>query len=89
MALFQQWLSVAGLMADFYGVILLTREWPFIFGRGFRRFVERVGKRDARIALELQNKYAKIVADQSREKRRWLQWPYNLGKWGTKAKITL
>lgn len=86
MASIQQWLTVGGLIMDFYGVLLLTRELPFIFGRGLRRFTTRVGKRNLNKAILLQQRHAKIVVDQEKEKRRWLQWPYNMGKWGLRCR---
>lgn len=77
MALAQQWIGVIGLMADFYGVLLLTREFPLIFGRGFRGFVSLVGKRHLKVATKIRHRYEVVAARKAKSHAVW-HWLYDL-----------
>ncbi|MHA6642297.1 hypothetical protein [Mesorhizobium sp. A623] len=78
MHLVQQWANVIGLCAGFWGVLLLTKEWPFIFGRGLRRFVGRIGTRNVNVAKIIQTKYQHTYAERATQKHRWYLWLYDL-----------
>lgn len=86
MQLVQQWASLIGLVMDFGGVLLLTREWPFIFGRGLRRFGNLAANRHLRMATKLQAQFAKATNRRRREPRRWLHWCYDFTIWGLRRR---
>lgn len=77
MSLVQQWAIVIGLCVGFYGVLLLTREWPFIFGRGLRSFTVRINRRNVKVAKEIQIKYQRACAERGKQKHIWNIWLYD------------
>lgn len=78
MSLVQQWANVIGLCAGFWGVLLLTKEWPFIYGRGLRSFVNGIGGRRVKVAQKIQVKYQSVCAERSKQKYHWYLWLYDL-----------
>ena len=76
----QHWIGVAGLCCDFYGVLLLTKEWPFMFGRGLTRLADKVGVRNVRRAEKIQAKFEKLTADRQRNKNRIFDWIYEMAQ---------
>ncbi|AEH89399.1 hypothetical protein [Mesorhizobium opportunistum] len=76
----QHWVGVAGLCCDFYGVLLLTKEWPFMFGRGLTRLADKVGVRNVRRAEKIQAKFEKLTADRRRNEHKIFDWTYRLAQ---------
>ena len=77
MSLVQQWSNVIGLCIGFYGVLLLTKEFPFIFGRGFLKVVAKIGKRNVSLAEKLQRKYKTVSDEKLKNRGKWYSKMYD------------
>ncbi|WP_311028226.1 hypothetical protein [Mesorhizobium koreense] len=78
MELLQRWLVVAGLIVGFYGVLLLTKEWGFIFGRKFRSFVSMAKQFQIWSARRTRKRFQTASNRRSSPRLHWIRWLYDV-----------
>jgi len=83
----QHWIGVAGLCCDFVGVLLLTKELPFMFGRRVVSWSARVNARNLRVANDIQARFEKTSRERVENKYKlFLDWAYRFSEWRLKAR---